>query len=122
MIEADRATVFCAPLLLHTVANHTFRLHIPGIREDIPRLNLKDRLVLRGLHPNYRVSSPTAIEAEVVGFAKAQGWVYVRSPALAGFDVTLPRTVTKEGDSVSHYQITFAISASIVCAMQDAVS
>ncbi|KAI9634723.1 uncharacterized protein MKK02DRAFT_27881 [Dioszegia hungarica] len=83
-IEADGAKVYSTQVTLDPLAKDTFRLHIPGIREDIPRLTLGDRLHLRGLYPLLRAPSQLAVEANVVGLVKAQGYVFVRSPALGG--------------------------------------
>lgn len=113
-LEAEKAKVYSAPVTVDEVLEGTFRLHIPGIREDIPRLNLGDRLMMRGLYPLLSVPSQGAVEAEVVGVVKVQGLVYVRSPSLAVLDASLPKP--------ARYQITFSVSSAPVCHSQDAVS
>lgn len=77
-----------------------------------------DKLEIRGLYSDQKVPSSAAVEAEVVGLTKAQGWVYLRSPYLAELDKCLPRN--KNG--MAEYQIRFSVSAGPVCVMQDAVS
>ena len=115
--NASAAILYQARLRLQDYGKGTYRVHIPGVREDSPRLNLGDRLVLRGLYPDDKMPSDRAAEAEVVGMAKARGWVYIRSPYLRRLDAALP----KIGEE-SHYQVEFKVSAAPVCAMQDAVS
>jgi hypothetical protein len=106
-----------------------YRIQIPGIREDQPRLNNGDHLILRGLYPAQQAASSTSIEAEVVGLVKVAGWVYIKAPQLAQQDANLPKVelVTRNGDVeektlVSMYRVEFKVSASPVCNMQDAVS
>jgi hypothetical protein len=120
--------------------SYTYRLQIPGIREDSPKLNTGDRLVLRGLYPDIKRIGDIAVEAEIVGMVKVAGWVYVRSPHLAGLDSSLPayQVVVDKGDGkvqaqgekgkkgkvewARMYQVMFQIDSSPICAMQDAVS
>jgi hypothetical protein len=122
--EMERALILMVPLHLHLAADSTYRLHIPGIREDSPHLTIGDRLVLRGLYPDIKAPSSLAVEAEVVGLVKAQGWVYVRSPHLAAMDASLPRVFPKgqKNPPAAMYQIQFMVAAAPLCAMQDAVS
>lgn len=123
--DMDRALIHSVPLHLHQAAAMTYRLEIPGIREDSPRIAVGDRLVMRGLYPEIHSFSPVAIEVEVVGLVKAKAWVYVKSPDIAALDATLPksRIATDKGDVWSaRYQISFKVSVAPLCAMQDAVS
>lgn len=113
--EAERAMVYSAPVSIDA-AQGSFQLHIPGVREDIPRLTPGDRLLMRGLYPTMSAPSQVAVEAEVVGLQKSKGIVYVKSPPLAALDQSLPKSPH------SQYQISFSISATPICRAQDAVS
>ena len=63
-----------------------------------------------------KAPSTLAVETEVVGLAKAKGWVYVYAPQLAEVDAALPKVA---GSAI--YQVQFFVSAAPLCAMQDAV-
>ena len=129
VIEARASTVHIAPLRLHTerrpdlpstasTASTSFRVHIPGIREDIPKLAIGDKLELRGLFPQQQWVTPEVVEAEVVGLTKSVGYVYLRSNELAMMDLQLPKDVNR----AAAYQIRFEVAMEPVCVMQDAVS
>lgn len=127
--EMERALIHMVSLHVHDQSGGTYRLHIPGIREDSPHLTIGDRLVLRGLYSEVRRPGPVAVEAEVIGLVKAKGWVYVRAPHLAGVDASLPKVAFKVEDSArvvegsaAMYQVEFRVSAAPLCIMQDAVS
>jgi hypothetical protein len=108
-----------------------FKVHLPGIREDSPKLQVGDRLLFRGLIEEYQAGTQEAVETEVVGIVKSQGMVYVRSEYLRVLDDMLPKySIKKKGKNgkpdgqafASKYQIQFYASAAPICAMQDAVS
>lgn len=119
--EMEKALIHMVPLHLPNNADFTYRLQIPGIREDSPRLSIGDRLILRGLDGVARLPSPVAVQVEVIGMMKAQGWVYVRSSHLAAIDAAFPRAMT-DGVMAAMYQVQFSVSVAPLCAMQDAVS
>ena len=126
--DMEKAMIHMVPLHIHLASNDntgtTYRLHIPGIREDSPHLMLGDRLILRGLYPEIKAPASLAVEAEIVGLVKAKGWVYVRAPRLDEINSMLPKVFVK-GDTKSlsaMYQVQFKVSASPLCTMQDAVS
>lgn len=122
--EMEKALIHMVPLHVHDQSGGTYRLHIPGIREDSPRLTIGDRLILRGLYLELRLAGSVAVEAEVVGLVKAKGWVYARAPHLADVDASLPKIVPKgeDGPGSAMYQVEFRVSAAPLCTMQDAVS
>jgi len=103
-----------------------FRVNIPGIREDSPKLQVGDKLLFRGLDTDYQVASAEAVEAEVVGMLKAQGVVFVGSTHLMDLDRVLPKYPLNSNKGTqmwaSKYQIRFYASTAPACAMQDAVS
>ncbi|KAK4687921.1 hypothetical protein P7C73_g2188, partial [Tremellales sp. Uapishka_1] len=131
----QKATLYQVPLHPERQARatkDTYRLHIPGIREDSPHLEIGDVLLLRGLYPGLKAPSKVEVEAEVVGLHKAKGWVYIKAPELETIDVSLPKFMVKlesKGDlvkgkkeeSCSMYQVRFRVSATQLCVMQDAV-
>lgn len=122
--EANDSTLYITRLRVHadarTSTNNvmtTFRVQIPGVREDMPKLAIGDKLELRGLDPVYKLAKSEVVEAEVVGLTKAIGAVYLKSTHLASIDSQLP----KDRHGEASYQIRFAVSVEPVCAMQDAV-
>lgn len=111
------ATIPLVPLVFTPAANKAYRIIIPGIREDAPKLAIGDRMVLRGMIVSHQVPSPIAVEAEVVGLNKLAGWVYVKSPHLDLAVYQLPRAA----DGLPRFQVRFMLSVDPFCAMQDAV-
>lgn len=116
--------------LVHQIPVHivygtpnTFRVQIPGIREDAPRLMIGDRMFLRGLYMNQQLPSQAEVEAEVVGVVKAAGWVYIKSHLLTTLDGSLPKVTPEEAadQPYSMYQIKMMVSTFATCDMQDAV-
>ncbi|WVQ66614.1 uncharacterized protein L199_004798 [Kwoniella botswanensis] len=112
---------------------NTYRIHVPGIREDAPRLNIGDRMIVRGLYQRLRQASQNAIEAEVVGLEKAKSWVYVQSPYLGLLDGDIVRSgkgiregnqspgIPAGNESGIRCQIKFLLNVKPICDMQDAV-
>ena len=143
-IEMDQALIYNVPLHVSPRSDHIYRIHIPGIREDTPRLAIGDRLLFRGLYLDWKAPSLAAVEGEIVGMIKSQGYVFVRSPNLEELDKSLPRLNTPSirieaptSDASSGYsastergvdappacfQIRFLVNSSAACVMQDAVS
>ncbi|WWC89628.1 uncharacterized protein L201_004553 [Kwoniella dendrophila CBS 6074] len=105
--------------------SNTYRIYVPGIREDSPRLYIGDRMIIRGLYQQYQQASINAIEAEVVGLEKTKSWVYVQSPHLGRLDGD--RVASANGAGVVgngfgvRCQIKFLLNVKPVCDMQDAV-
>jgi cytochrome oxidase assembly protein ShyY1 len=143
MDEMDKSLLHMVPVHLIPSQSHhpgdqpAYRLQIPGIREDSPKLANGDILVLRGLFPGYKSAAQLSLEVEVTGMVKIGGWVYVRSPALAQIHASLPgvepvvqqfvsesieRAADQGKEKVRMYRVEFKASAGPVCAMQDAVS
>ncbi|KAK1921912.1 P-loop containing nucleoside triphosphate hydrolase protein [Papiliotrema laurentii] len=142
-IEMDQALIYNVPLHVSPRSDHIYRIHIPGIREDTPRLAIGDRLLFRGLYLDWKAPSLAAVEGEIVGMIKSQGYVFVRSPNLEELDKSLPRLNTPtvrietptidagSGHSASPergvdarpacFQIRFLVNSSAACVMQDAV-
>ncbi|WWD04020.1 hypothetical protein V865_002083 [Kwoniella europaea PYCC6329] len=112
---------------------NTYRIHVPGIREDAPRLNIGDRMIIRGLYQRLRQASQNSIEAEVVGFEKAKSWVYVQSPYLGLLDGDIVKSgkgirqgnqspgIPAGNGSGIRCQIKFLLNVKPICDMQDAV-
>lgn len=102
----------------------TYRLTIPGIREDFPRVQVGDVVVLRRLSETRKLASCEALETRVTGFIKIKGWIFVSAPWLERFDADTERCVDPESgkDSGSLYNVTFVASTAEVCMMQNAVS
>ena len=94
--------------------NGSFRIAIPGIREDSPKLAIGDRVRLRGMIQAARLASNTSVEAEVIGLNKLAGWVYVKSPHL--------HWVIENQPPQALFRVNFLLSVDPFCAMQDAVS
>jgi hypothetical protein len=103
---------------LDTVNGDTLKIMVPGIREDSPKLNIGDRMMLRPLDTLSQTPAPFVIEVEVVGLDKLKGGIYVRSEHLAYLHSTVP--VDLKGNR--KYQIEFKASTDNVCDLQDAVS
>lgn len=121
--EARASTVYITPLRLHrdglsTSFASTYRVHVSGVREDMPKLAIGDKLELRGLFPQEGWATQDVVEAEVVGLTKALGHVYLRSDQLAMMDLQLP----KDKDRAASYQIKFTPAVMPSCVMHDAVS
>ena len=110
----------------HPKTSDTFSLFVPGIREDYPRVEIGDILLLRGLIPFHKTAMSTDLEAEVVGAIKLKGLVYVRTANLPGYDWQIPRqdrhlNAYAANTSSSKYQVRFTPSVKPLLAMQDAV-
>jgi len=122
--DMHNATIYTLPVGLDLARPGTYRVHIPGIREDQPKLFAGDRMLFRGLYPDIRAPSNAEVEAEVVGMQKGLGMVFVRSPHLAELHHSLPKVSIAgwNGPPPAMYQIRFLASAHSVCMMQDAVS
>lgn len=120
----NAATIYTLPVGLSLAQLGTYRVHIPGIREDQPKLFVGDRMLFRGLYPDIQAPSNAEVDAEVVGMQKGAGMVFVRSPQLAELHYSLPKVSIPgwEGPAPAVYQIRFLASAHAVCVMQDAVS
>lgn len=112
------ATIPLVPLIFTPAINNTYRISIPGIREDAPKLAIGDRLLLRGMLPSHRAASNVALEAEVIGLNKLAGWVYVKSPHLPWIIANQP----PDADGQARFRVQFLLSVDPYCAMQDAVS
>lgn len=95
-------------------ANASYRIVIPGIREDSPKLAIGDRVRLRGMLPDRQLASNMSTEAEVIGLNKLAGWVYVKGPHLHWIIANHPPH--------SRFRLNFMLSVDPFCAMQDAVS
>ena len=103
---------------LDKVNDDTLLIIVPGIREDSPKLNIGDRMVLRPLDTLNSAPAPFVVEVEVVGLDKLKGGIYVKSKHLANIHKYVP--VDAKGNR--KYQIEFKASTDIVCDQQDAVS
>ena len=103
---------------LDTVNGDTLKIMVPGIREDSPKLNIGDRMMLRPLDTVSQFPAPFVIEVEVVGLDKLKGGIYVRSEQLAYLHSTVP----VDYNGARKYQIEFKASTDNVCDLQDAVS
>lgn len=121
--DVEQLLVHQIPVWVVPGTANTFRVQIPGIREDAPKLMIGDRMFLRGLYIMEQLPSQAEVEAEVVGVVKAQGWVYIRSPHLLELDKSLPRTgPSSTAGRPALYQIRIMVSTASSCDMQDAVS
>lgn len=112
-----QATIPLVPLTFVPTANNAYKLSIPGIREDAPKLAIGDRLALRWMIHMHQAPSAVAFEAEVTGLNKLAGWVYVKSPYLEYTMSQLQQTMIGE----PRFQVRFMLSVDPFCAMQDAV-
>lgn len=89
-------------------------IHVPGIREDAPRIFLGDVLLLRRIYPESMVADETVFEVRVIGSLKRDGKVYVDSDILW--------TMFNSGvNSAGVYQVEFKVNSQQICLMQDAV-
>ncbi|KAJ9108959.1 hypothetical protein QFC21_000282 [Naganishia friedmannii] len=89
-------------------------IHVPGIREDAPRIFLGDVLLLRRIYPESMVADETVFEVRVIGSLKRDGKVYVDSDILW--------TLFNSGvNSTGAYQVEFKVNSQQICLMQDAV-
>ncbi|KAJ7146052.1 P-loop containing nucleoside triphosphate hydrolase protein [Mycena epipterygia] len=59
-----------------------FLLHVPGIRENTPRLEIGDILVLREVFEAQKVGSGIAFEGRVVALRKREGFIHFFCPTL----------------------------------------
>ena len=124
------AAIYKASLVLHPsptpvdLASRTYRLTIPGIREDFPRLQVGDVVILRGLSETTKSAIYEMIEARVTGMIKIKGWVFVSAPFLGRFDMDVEKAVDPDTyeEGVGLYNVTFMASTGEVCTMQNAVS
>ncbi|KAJ9097364.1 hypothetical protein QFC19_006832 [Naganishia cerealis] len=89
-------------------------IHVPGIREDAPRIFLGDVLLLRRIYPETMVADETVFEVRVIGSLKREGKVYVDSDILW---TMLNSGVTSSGT----YQVEFKVNSQQICLMQDAI-
>ncbi|WWC71188.1 uncharacterized protein I206_105141 [Kwoniella pini CBS 10737] len=133
MKDCQRSRLSCTVIQPFLIAGlqDTYRIYVPGIREDSPRLNIGDRMIIRGLYQQMQLASHSVIEAEVVGLEKAKSWVYVRSPHLIGLDgeqAELKKDHVQYSENESNgsivgirCQISFLLNVKPVCDMQDAV-
>ncbi|KAJ9125308.1 hypothetical protein QFC22_000265 [Naganishia vaughanmartiniae] len=97
-----------------TSALGVWTIHVPGIREDAPRIFLGDVLLLRRMYPESRVADETVFEVRVIGSLKRDGKVYVDSDILW--------TLFNSGvNSAGAYQVEFKVNSQQICLMQDAV-
>ena len=107
------ATIPLVTLEFTPAANGSYRISIPGIREDSPKLAIGDRVRLRGMLPDRQLASNVSAEAEVIGLNKLAGWVYVKGPHLNWIIANQPPH--------SKFRVNFMLSVDPFCAMQDAV-
>ncbi|KAJ7452153.1 P-loop containing nucleoside triphosphate hydrolase protein [Mycena galericulata] len=83
-----------------------FLLFVPGIRENTPRLDVGDLLVLREVFEAQKVGSGIAFEGRVVALRKREGFIHFVCPALKTHIQTFvgplnpPRSFQKEGQFV----------------------
>jgi hypothetical protein len=97
-----------------TSALGVWTIHVPGIREDAPRIFLGDVLLLRRIYPESMVADETVFEVRVIGSLKRDGKVYVDSDILW--------TLFNSGvNSAGAYQVEFKVNSQQICLMQDAV-
>ncbi|KAJ6630161.1 P-loop containing nucleoside triphosphate hydrolase protein [Mycena sp. CBHHK59/15] len=59
-----------------------FLLFVPGIRENTPRLEIGDNIILREVFENQKVGSGIAFEGRVVALRKREGFIHLFCPAL----------------------------------------
>lgn len=116
--EYKEAKLWSVSLEPEPLGDDLFTISVPGIREDSPKLNLGDRMMLRVLRPDFQMAARSANEAEVAGLDKLKGTVYIKSPYLA-LDL---RAQQRDDNGKLHHQVDFRCSSDGVCAMQDAVS
>lgn len=103
-----------------TIAQHgreTWKVLIPGIREDTPRIQTGDILILRGLYPDLKTADKRAIQARVSGYIKRDGVVFVESPELETHAEYLPR----DAKGNVQWVVEFKASSEAICIMQNAV-
>lgn len=105
-------------ITVDTVNGDTLKIMVPGIREDNPKLNIGDRMMLRPLDTVQKTAAYFVVEVEVVGLDKLKGGIYVKSDHLKKLHETVP--VDSKGNR--KYQIEFKASTDNVCDLQDAVS
>jgi hypothetical protein len=113
-----RAKIHEIAITLDKVGADTFKIMVPGIREDSPKLAIGDRMMLRPLDTIQHAPAPFVVEAEVVGLDKMKGAIYIKSTYLADLHEGIPQDL--KGNR--KYQIEFKISTDTVCDLQDAVS
>lgn len=102
----------------------SFKMYVPGVREDSPRLAIGDRMILRimqpGATPTDIIPHPIAVEAEVQGLDKRAGSVYITCPGLSEM---MPEYLVQHTKSAGlRFQVRFLLASDPVCFMQDAVS
>jgi hypothetical protein len=95
----------------------TWKVSIPGIREDSPRIQTGDVLLLRGLYPELHTASRCAIEARVTGYIKRDGVIFVEAPELQLQATFLPKTA----EGLTEWAVEFRASSEAACVMQNAV-
>jgi hypothetical protein len=105
-------------LTFEPIRRDVFKIFVPGIREDSPKLAIGDRMMFRPLNPQCHVALPFSVEGEVMGLEKLKGGVYVKSEMLASLDSYVPPDTRGN----KKYQVEFKTSTDAVCDMQDAVS
>lgn len=113
-----------APASPHSSPAASFRMFVPGVREDSPRLAIGDRMILRimqpGATPTDVIPHPIAVEAEVHGLDKKAGSVYITCP---GLSANMPDYLVQHINSGGiRFQVRFLLASDPVCAMQDSVS
>jgi hypothetical protein len=112
------AKIYEISLTLDRVEQDTFKIIVPGIREDSPKLAIGDRMTFRGLDTINHLASYDLVEAEVVGLDKLKGGIYVKSRNLGYQHSWMPTDQRGE----TKYQVQFKASTDAYCDMQDAVS
>jgi len=113
------AKIYEISLNFEKVDKNTFKIVVPGIREDSPKLAIGDRMTFRGLDTIAHTAGYYLIEAEVVGLDKLKGGIYVKSDALHYHHHHL---MPMDHRGEKKYQVQFKASTDSVCDMQDAVS
>ncbi len=96
----------------------TWKVLIPGIREDTPRIQTGDILVLRGLYPELKTADKRAIQARIAGHVKRDGVVFVESPEMESHANFLPR----DEKGQVRWVVEFKASSEATCIMHNAVS
>lgn len=96
----------------------TWKVSIPGIREDAPRILVGDLLILRGLYPELHTAARCAIEARVTGYIKRDGTVFVEAP-----DLEIQAAVLSQHAPTTSIEwvVEFRASSEPSCIMQNAV-
>jgi helicase MOV-10 len=78
--------LYSVPVCVHDLAQHLFRLAVPGLRENTPMIQLGDMVRLRQIRPEYfgYPSCFTGYEYEtfVFGMDKTEGYIVLRADGL----------------------------------------